>query len=320
MKLDTALFNLRQGETLRLMDGIYALSDLSTTFGVTSAADSRTTIEAVDGSRPIITHADGFPPGIAIPTNMNIYGIWFGGERPVAMSGSRTIVMQKTALLEDCTIFGYINGIQNGGDAHGNTYRRNRFARCGYQLYWHPIYVANGNASSESDGVLTEDCIFIGCEGYSVHYYHEPSWGVAQYNFIGNALYGLAVQGDMSGPVSGNRNIIWNVTGNALYNATPLGACDHNVWKGVANANQAEDSNYFVSPVPIAGTNPVVWQESDVAVNLGNSSANIDAACDALEVAFEQSVEAIHADPTIEGNFTILAAVVTAWKSAAAGD
>lgn len=298
------------------MDGIYTLSSTTTTFGVVSAVDNKTTIEAADGARPIITYADMFPPSMHIPDYMIVRGVWMGGNRPDTPEPFKTITMGKNALIEDCTIFGYMNGFQNGSDAHGNIYRRNRFARCGYQLYWHPIYVANGNASSESDGVLTEDCIFVGCEGYSVHYYHEPSWGVAQYNFIGNALCGLAVQGDMSGPVSGNRNIVWNVTNAALYNATPLGTCDHNVWKGVANANQAEDNNYFVSPVPTSGTNPVVWQESDVVTNLGNNSANIDAACDALEAAFQQSVQDIHADATIEANFAILANVIAAWRSA----
>jgi hypothetical protein len=243
-----------------------------------------------------------------------VTGIWFGGLRPASDTGYRTVTNGVGGGFTDCTFFGYINGIQNGSDAHGNIYQRNRFVNCGYGLLLHPLYVANLNSSQQSDGVLSEENIFVGCEGYSVHYYHQPSYGLAQYNFIGDALYGLALQGDVSGPVSGNRNIIWGVSDTPLYNVTETGTCNNNVWQGCSQPSTPDSDNYFVDPVPTAGTNPHIWQEADVVSNLGKSSAQIDAAISALESAFTQTVQQIHDNATIETHFATLKAVIDTWK------
>lgn len=295
-----------------MLDGVYILDVLN--------AQANVDISAVAGARPIVVHSDGGPPAVSIGSNCEVSGIWFGGLRPASDVGARTIVMGQNSVVRDCTLFNYINGIQNGDNAHGNIYRRNRFVVCGYGAFYHPLYVANMNSSQQSDGVLSEENIMVGCEGFSVHYYHEPAYGVAQYNFIGDAQDGLAVQGDDSGPVSGNRNIIWTASGSPLYDIVSSGNCNNNVWRGCSQPSAGGagtfDNNYFVSPVPTAGTNPVVWQEADVVTNLGNSSANIDAAISALETAFAQTVQQIHDDATIETNFATLKAVIDTWKLA----
>lgn len=296
------------------MDGIY--TDDTVTLG---KPNTTMTIRADTGARPIFVHSDGKPPAVDRRANTTVIGLWFGGTRPADGTGAKTAVNGAGGGFTDCTFFGYISGLINGSDAHGNIYRRNRFVRCGYGLLNHPLYVANLNSSQQSDGVLSEENIIVGCEGYSVHYYHEPSYGLAQYNFMGDCLYGLAIQGDLVGP-SANRNIVWTCTNAPLYHSAP-GTCDHNVWRGCSQPNPGTlggaktfDTNYFVSPVPTAGTNPVTWQEADVVSNLGNSSANIDAAISALETAFGQTVQQIHDDATIETHFATLKAVIDTWK------
>jgi hypothetical protein len=274
-------------------------------------------MQADTNTRPIITHQDGEPPAVSIGSGVTAEGIWFGGLRPADEIDHRTIGISSNSIVRDCTLFGYINGIQNGDNAHGNIYRGNRFVNCGLGPFWHPLYVANMNSSLPEHGVLAEENIMVGCGGFSVHFYHEPAYGLAQYNFIGDADAGLALQGDASGPVSGNRNIIWGASGSPLYHIAD-GTCDHNIWQGCASPDPglygSFDNNYFVDPVATSGTNPQVWQDADVVVNLGKSSAQIDAAIAALESAFAQTVQQIHDDATIETNFAILKSVIDTWK------
>lgn len=310
----TGLLALANGGTLYFMDGIYELNS------ITLGKDGFTgTYQAATGTRPVIVGVDGYPPAVYARNDTTVSGLWFGGTKPAAVSGSRGVQSSKRSTWQDCTFFGYYGGIINGSDQHANIYRRNRFVNCGSGLYYHPIYVANLNSSQESDGVLTEECIAVGCEGYSFHYYHEPSYGLAQYNLMCDAKYGLALQGDEGGPVSGNRNILWTASDAPLYDICSLGTCDHNVWRGcskpLAGGSGTFDTNYFVDPVPTSGTNPVVWGEEDIVANFGDSSSNIDAAVSALEASFAESVATIQADATIETNFAVLKAVIDTWKT-----
>lgn len=317
MDLSTALIHHPDDGTVAFMDGIYEVS------GEFSDLEVSGTFLAHTGSRPIVTRSDGSPPSISIQSGAVVRGMWFGGIRPESDDGARTITVGSGCTVEDCTLFGYINGIQNGADAHGNVYSRNRFVNCGYQLHWHPIYIANLNSAGPEDGCLVEESICVGCEGYSVHFYHEPSYGLAQYNFIGGALYGLALQGDQQGPVSGNRNIIWSASNAPLYYSTATGNLDYNVWgagivesinPGTLSEVRTMESNYFVTPTPTKGTNPVVWQEADVVTNLGASGETIDAAIAALITKFSQTTQQIHDDATIEGEFATLKSVIDTWK------
>jgi hypothetical protein len=129
----------------------------------------------------------------------------------------------------------------------------------------------------------------------------------------------MAFQGDATGPVSGNGNIVWGVAnGGVTLSCGADGTRDRNIWQGCSQPNfgpyGTASDNCFVSPVPTAGTNPHIWQEADVLSNLGNSSANIDAAISALESAFGQTVQQIHDDATIEPQFDVLKSVIGSWK------
>jgi hypothetical protein len=288
-------------------DGIYE----------TNSITLKATMLAVNGARPVIVGADGYPPAVTVANNADVSGLWIGGTRPAGVDGSRTIQMGSNSVVHDCTFFGYINAIINGSDAHGNIYRRNRFVNCGYENLWHPLYIANMNSSQESHGVLSEENVMVGCEGFSVHYYHEPAYGLAQYNFIGDGRDGLALQGDGSGPVSGNRNIIWTVSNAPLYDICTSGNCDHNVWHGCAQPSAGGggtfDNNYFHG-VTTNGTNPVTWDDADVETNFGKTPAQIDTAIAALETAFGGTVQQIHDSATIETHFATLKAVIDTWK------
>jgi hypothetical protein len=291
------------------MDGVYTMDSVYFSPGVT--------VQATEGARPIIVHSDGYPPAVTRGAGANVSGIWFGGLRIPSNVGARVISNGAGGGFTDCTFFNSL-GIINGSDAHGNIFRRNRFVSCGYGLLDHPIYIANSNSSQESHGVLTEECTFVSCKGFSVHYYHEPSYGLAQYNFIGDAQEALAIQGDLVGP-SANRNIIWDASGAPLYHSAP-GTCDHNVWHGCSQPNPGAlagaktfDNNYFHG-VTTNGSNPVTWNDSDVETNFGKTPAQIDAAISALETAFAGTVAEIHDSATIETHFATIKSVIDTWK------
>jgi hypothetical protein len=315
--LDDAMALAQVGETIIVMDGTY--TDDTVTLGKTGVS---LTIQADTGARPVFVHSDGEPPAVDRKSNTTVIGLWFGGARPASDVGSRTAVNGAGGGFTDCTFFNYINGVQNGSDAHGNIYRRNRFVNCGSGAFYHPLYIANMNSILPEHGVLSEENIMVGCEGFSVHYYHEPAYGLAQYNFIGDAQDGLALQGDESGPVSGNRNIIWGATGSTLYNICTTGNCDHNVFHGcpqpptpggTINESRTFDNNYFHG-VTTNGSNPVTWQDADVETNFGKTPAQIDTAISALETAFGGTVQQIHDSATIETHFATLKAVIDTWK------
>lgn len=309
------------GDTVHLRGGIYTLSGGRTSL-IGGEEGNVVTWKQYGDERPVFAHADGEPPGIKIPDYSKVSGIWFGGSRPASDEGSRTIVFGQNSIMEGCTLFNYINGLQLGSDAHGNALRRNRLVRCGYQNLSHPIYVANLNSSLPEHGVLSEENIMVASEGYSIHYYHQPSYGLAKYNFMGDCRYGMALQGDLVGP-SGEYNIIWSVSQAPLFYSIVAGCCDNNLWHNLSGApnpgtlsqDVTFDSNRFTNADHVAGTNPVTWQESDVQSNLGDSSANIDAAIAALDTAFQQTVQQIHDDDTIEAHFATLRAVIDTWKA-----
>jgi hypothetical protein len=317
MDLDTAMTIAQNGETIICMDGIY--TDDSVVLGKTGVS---LTIQADTGARPVFVHSDGQPPEVDRKSNTTVTDLWFGGTKPGAVLGSKAVQNGSGGGFTDCTFWGYIQGIINGSDAHGNIYRRNRFVNCGYQNLHHPLYIANMNSSLPEHGVLSEENIMVGSEGYSVHYYHEPAYGLAQYNFMGDCRDGLALQGDESGPVSGNRNIIWGATGSTLYNICASGNCDHNVFHGcpqpstpggTINETRTFDNNYFHGVVT-NGSNPITWQDADVSANFGKTPAQIDAAISALETAFAGTVQQIHDSATIEPHFATLKAVIDTWK------
>jgi hypothetical protein len=297
-----------------LNDGLYSID----TSGGPLILPKGTVIQSADGARPTLIGSDGFPPAIDIQSGAIVRGIWFGGTHPSDSLG-KTITMGSGCLVEDCTLFGYTNGIQNGSGAMGNVYRRNRFVKCGYQDLWHPIYIANLNSAGSADGCLVELNIMVGCEGYSIQLYHQPSYGVAKNNFMGDCRNGLAIQGDQGGPVSGPHNIIWGASQWPLYFSVTTGNIDGNVWQGctqpLIGGDGSMDHNHFVGTVPTAGTNPSVWQESDVLANFRQSSSDIDAAIAALEASFTADVTTIHADATIEPNFALLAGVIQMWAA-----
>lgn len=312
--LTASIKNMQPGDTLEVGDGLYSVV---ADHNAPMIFPPGVTIKASPGTRPLLIGSSTNPPAIAIGDGTTVSGLWFGGVRAVTNVNAPTITMGKGCLVEDCTLFGYANGIQNGSDAHGNVYRRNRFVRCGFGDLSHPLYVANLNSSKLADGCLAELNIMVGCQGYSVHFYHQPSYGVAQNNFMCDCRNGLAIQGDIGGPVSGNHNIIWSVSQWPLYYSVTTGTCDGNAWRNCpqpSGSGPSMDSEKFIN-TPHFGTNPVDWQENDVVSNFGVGSSDIDAAIAALEASFAGTVQQIHDDATIEPNFALLAGAVQTWAA-----
>lgn len=314
IQLRADLASLQENDELVLADGLYILdtSAAPLQLGVSGA-----TVRAADGARPILTDADGNPPALHVTAGATVRGLWFGGARPESDTGARTITVGVSSIIEDCTLFGYINGIQIG-EGVGSIIRRNRLVRCGLDPYHHPIYVATDNTDAAA-GVLVERNIVIGGQGYALHLYHQPGYSIAQDNFIAECTSALALQGDEGGPVSGLSNIIWSASGTPLYYNVTLGNCDGNLWRvtpGQAAPTETKtfDSNIFTGDAIPTGTNPISWDEQDIVTNLGATSAAIDSAVSALIAAFDDATaETIHEDATVETHFAALAAVLTSW-------
>lgn len=314
---------LASGRDIFMMDGIYQIDD-----DVIVGA----TMQAISGTRPIITRTDNKPPRIHLNAGVVLNGIWFGGTKETVTE--RPITTNDGVVIRNCTFFGYYGGVVEGGNTD-HQFINNRFVNCGTGLYYHDFYISNNHAA---DGCLIQGNIHIGGGGYKSHLYNGvnslyPSNVQLLNNFYGDVQWGAAVYGQghtlqdnvfWSDVGSGGTNITANLNASATFsfNHNAVGLNTSRIFYA-SNPGQSADSNAIVDGCPTdlygdsLGTNLAVWQEANVVSNLGNSSANIDAAIAALETAFGQTVQQIHDDATIEGHFTTLKNVVDTWKLAA---
>lgn len=302
-----------------LMDGLYTMDAMTIPAGVT--------MRPATGARPIISHTDGKPPTVHLNAGATLDGIWIGGAKAAT---ERAITLNNGATVQNCTLFGYYGGIAEGGNTN-HQFINNRFVECGTGEFYHDMYISEGHAAN---ACTIQGNIFIGGEGYKVHLFNGvnnayPSNVKVLNNFFGDVQWGVAVYGQGH---TLQDNVLWSCIGieNALVTVNLDGTFDfdHNVI-GLAttriqysgSAGQSADSNAIVDGAPAEtandplGTNLVVWQEADIVSNLGNSSANIQAAVDALEAAFAQTVQQVHDDATIEGHFTTLRNALNMWAA-----
>lgn len=313
MSLSTALAD---GRNIYLMDGIYSQDTVTLRSGVTMLPAT--------GARPVIVHSDGEAPAVILGNGCTLSGIWFGG---VNGSTDRAFQLGDNCRVISNTFFNWYEVVAEGGHTR-NIYQNNRFVNCGTGSLYHDMYISEGHAV---DACLIQGNIHIGGQGYKSHLFNSvngayPSNVKLLNNFYGDVQWGQAIYGTGH---SVTKNIIWSVTGiiatlagsDFTWSQNVIGLDTTTRLFMHPENNQTEDGNCFVSgSVALSypdyrGTNPVVWQESDVVANLGNSSTNIDAAIAALESAFTQTVQQIHDDSTIETHFATIKAVIDTWKT-----
>jgi hypothetical protein len=319
-----------------MMDGIYQQDTVAIQPGLF--------LKAVDGARPVVTQADNTPPTVDIGAGARVEGVWFGGTKDT--SPQTTIYAKNDAQIVGNTFFGYFGGVSEGTH-YNNLYQSNRFVNGGGGGYYHDIYI-----SAEHSNAKIYDNLFVGGEGYKMHLWHYATGVDMRRNFLAEYYYGTVLQHVSDSAVD---NVFWNHkptpgagqlltvnigagtfvhnlfgnrtngTGkwdqdlnNGILTADRLGLIgdrhtDTTTWPGETVAVGPYNGDGHVLPAP--GTNYTHYAVTDLPALLGYSEAQIDAACAALIAAFGQTIQQIHDDATIEGQFAILRAVVDAWKA-----
>jgi hypothetical protein len=283
------------------------------------------TMQPVIGARPVIVHSDGSPPRVHLYAGAVLDGVWLSG---VKLGSDRPITLNDGTKIKNCVIHNYYGGIAEGGNTN-HEFTNNRFISCGSGSFYHDMYISNGHAPG---GCLIQGNIHIGGEGYKAHLFNGvnsayPSNVQLLNNFYADGQWSAAAYGTSH---TIQDNIFWSDTQITItlqdestfdFSHNVIGLHTHRVfYKG--NPGQSAANNAIVDGAPSVlfsdeiGTNLSVWQESDIVTNLGKSSAQIDSAIAALETAFGQTVQQIHDDATIEGQFTTLKAVIDTWKAA----
>lgn len=273
------------------MDGVYTVSGKIT-------IQPFVIIRAVEGARPIITASS--PPDVLLGEFAEIHGVWFGGIKPNVGPGDNMIISNwidahQGSKLYDCVLYGYINGITRCDGE--NVFQRCKFINCGLGHFNHPIYIAHGL------GTRISQCIFIACDGFSMHYYDTPSLGEAVNNFTGRCYCPLAFVGSNH---FADKNIFWNNQQYGLW-FTSSGQVNRSVWSGALPNVQLVDGQSMTGNHYVGQD----WQEVDIVTNFGASSAQIDAWIDAIEAVFTGTAQQIH-DANI--NFSGIAAMLATWQ------
>jgi hypothetical protein len=325
---------LSTGKDINMLDGVHQID-------VEVNVPANVVLKAVSGARPIITRSDNKPPRVHLNAGTMVNGIWFGGSKETVVE--RPITLNNDATIQDCTFFGYYGGIAEGGNSN-HLFEGNRFINCGTAGHYHDLYISGDTHAKIYDN------IFIGGEGYKIHLWHEAANADIQGNFVAECLLGLVLQHSTNQAIN---NIFWNdtvrpmsthlIAGMFLHNlfghrTDGTGKWDHQMNGGEGDLGLTVDrcgyigdryldtttwpgSEVYVGPyngdghvLPAAGTNYIRYAVEDLPALLGYSEAQIDAAVEALEQAFAQTVQQIHDDSTIETHFATLKAVVDAWK------
>jgi hypothetical protein len=328
--LNTALLS---GNHIMMMDGIYTQDIVILRPGLT--------MQPVNGARPIVKKASGYPPSVQVLAGSTCTGIWFGGTRESAPNTA--VQVGDGATISGCTFFGYYQCISEGG--HVNClYRNNRFVNCGGDGLWHSIYISGDSHARIYDN------LFVGGQGYNIHLWHFEDHIDVQGNFCGGGFFEFVMQKIADQAID---NVFWN---HVSADASPLtvnigaGTFTHNLFghKTMGTGKWDQDMNgntgltvdrlgligdayvdtttwpghtYTIGPfvgdghvLPAPGTNYTHYAVTDLPALLGYSEAEIDAAVAVLISTFGQTVQQIHDDQSIESNFAILRNVVDAWR------
>lgn len=347
MDLISGKNTLSEGGTLIFKDGIYRVVGDSLNLGTPNSSDV-TTFIADTGAKPLITSSDDTPCSIHVHTNSIVDGLWFGGTRDTSVQVA--VTHGDNVKFLRCTFFGYYGGIAEGGSVN-NLYQYNRFVNCGGDGLSHDIYISGNSYSSILDNIfvagegykihpwhsaanLTAKRNFT-ATGYH-HVVLQNTTDIFEDNVLWSFLPPLYPYG--LGTVNiGAGQFIHNLFGNKT---SGTGKWDHQMNGGENDQGLTVDRcgyigdryldtttwpgySVWVGPyngpgpnvLPAPGTNYVHYDLEDLPGLIGYSETAVDNAVAALQTSFNQSLQTILNDSTIEGNFTILRNVVVAWTN-----
>ena len=296
---------------MQLQSGIYTMDVVT--------VNASETLEGV--GRVIITRADGKPPSVEIGVGATLKNVWIGGTRETALENSAHIHPATNAVLDGGTFFGYYGGV-NCGDSYGQCLKNCRFVNCGTQLLYHPLYVNQFRAQA-GEGVLIQDNVFVGCEGYSIHLYHSPNYCTLLRNFIAANGHGIAIEGNYN---AAKYNIIWqnytascawlgqdNGTSNLTFRQNLFGYATTTHWLDYP-ADSKVGKNYFVEGATPFGNNPITIQRSMVGYYTGYTSVQLNQAVNNIKTSFNAPLINLLADTSIESNFAVCKLATLNWS------
>lgn len=310
----TGISSLNINETLVFRGGIYS-QPAGVTLSFLGDAGGVKTYRAYPGERPIITGSTGLIPTCETGENVVIQYLWFGGtwvkvDPPTVHD---FISAGHNVLVEYCTFFGY-GGVFIEGAMNLNTFRSNRFVRCGTGQAEHCYYMTNNTMTGLERGRIEKN-LMVGGEGFlqaqgAVRY-------IFQQNFIGDNLYGIWLSGNDLLTV--DHNIVWSTKSLRIgLPGTTNSTFDYNIvgQRTYIGDTEGGDHNVFVNNPPSPfGTNQTAWTLADVLSNLGVSDTQLDSACEMLTRAFEGTTAEILANPDINHYFKTLRVASDAWHA-----
>jgi hypothetical protein len=270
---------------------------------------SGTVLEPPPGERWIYTRNDGGPPTLDIQASATVRNCWFGGVRDT--SPNSVMYLHDDALAEDDCFFGYYGGFAVGGHRN-NTISRCQFVNCGGGEFQHPVYISAGNTT------LTDN-IFVGGEGYPVHFWHHPTWNVVRRNFVGGGERCLAHQGDDNEYVD---NLFWsNTVWPDIYLADGARLkYKHNLHASTTGhllepfaPDAIVNSNGFLNNTPRFGANPLIYTNATIKALLGVGPYAVNVWVAGLIAEFQKPLEVLAASAFPDYWFGKLADVTAKW-------
>lgn len=324
---EAALAVAQKGDTLILTDGIYPIT--------LPVLETRCNLIAERGARPALVRANGYTPSILCYEDTIVDGLWFGGARDETTERG-VVQFRQRVLFRNNVLWNYYGGMNDGGSGMSNMFRRNVLVNCGTAFKYHPLYVNNSNPLHTAYVVGN---LFIGGQAWHIHLWGGPTNTLVDGNFSADADYCLAFQG--SNNVCSN-NVWWKptspgypiniansgLTANNVYrrnfhSALAMGTTSwlnsHMDWFGAWNHDGrgvTMMNNHYINPPKSqeADKNPVNVPPGSEATHLGKTAAEIDAAVNALKVAFAGTPQQVHDNATIGAHVATLQSVINKWS------
>jgi len=303
---------VRPGYTVQLSAGIYRYSSATFAPAGTSALNM-TVFKAAPGARVIITSPTDTPPNIYMNDYMRLDGLWFGGTRQTSdltgiYTGANPISHWKQIV--NCTIWGYYGAIKASNTEYA-LFQGNRFVHNGGGTLYHDLYVSSNEPFPGPPGTATQhnivdNNIFVAGEGYAIHFWHNNHTNIVTRNFVGQHTMGLVHDG--SDALIAN-NFFWRTTAESVWLPGTHMYFANNIMgiqtysAGSDTSNTLTTNAFATTPFGSSGIRLTPGQE---VTQLGISAASIDNAIAMLDTAFDESVNAIYENTTIESAFSIL--------------
>lgn len=305
---------LAAGGIVELADGIYALDPATTVNGYHINIPAGGTLKAAAGAKPIITRTDGYAPTVVVNSGATLEGCWIGGAKAAApATPNQHVHVKPDCVVRYNTFFGFWECL--GSDFTRVHIYRNRFIECGSGVHYHSLYYTNHDITQAEDEPLIEENIFIGGEGYAIHFWHDPTYGKVRGNFLGDVLCGMVIDGDNG---TFQKNIVWSSTGIAVLAGTGSNQTitDTLIGSLTGSVTSAVTNSYFMSPKELTGTNPTQWTRLDLSTNLGVTTDQIREAIDGIRAVVVSSIADLRTKQAIaDAHFATLQSLISAWVS-----